>query len=372
MKGADTGKRKMKAAHEGGTNEGGQKKAAKAAPAAGDTGDPPRKQSTDPTKKAKTDPDAARKGQKVKFADSSTSDSKPAWGSNADSLKPKLLPQTESEEPKPKPKRRHKNIVPGSNIVPDSLMSMTSKSVGSVTLPVLATRYTETNEKAAAQANARLVLKIYETFGFEHTEGTDALKEVAVVKVILKREGQLENIIHLCEGIRRKGVIEKNILPALLHLRETTLTYLDLLVDWRKTYSFEDAADRQPLTFQWEGRNYTAKIMTDLDFLADNELIVETLALPAFQLRSNPLMLPSNLENSSDDWEDEPRKRAMRDMRKMELEHIREEEEQEQASPAVRRSRKKMSPSEALADNNAPSSSHAFTGTKQFETRVCM
>jgi hypothetical protein len=63
--------------------------------------------------------------------------------------------------------------------------------------------------------------------------------------------------------------------------------------------------------FLWEGTNYTLKITRDLDFLADQPLLISALKLPAEKIKANPLMLPNNLEEA-DTWM-KPKQRAIND-----------------------------------------------------------
>ncbi|KAJ1407811.1 hypothetical protein B484DRAFT_403709 [Ochromonadaceae sp. CCMP2298] len=144
--------------------------------------------------------------------------------------------------------------------------------------------------------------KISATFGFAHHEGTEAKAEMAVVKVILVREGLLMKLQYLDEQIRASAVAaaagapsypSSGVLDLLAQVRESTLNYLEALCLWRAP----DAHTLAPRVFCWEGRNYTLKVVSDLDFLADNSRILRTLKIPPAQLRSNPLMLTNNLDD---------------------------------------------------------------------------
>ena len=105
-------------------------------------------------------------------------------------------------------------------------------------------------------------------------------------------------------------------------LRDITIAYLEKLDIWRSNSlnvnlpDFQNQTDFQNEIFMWEEENYTIKLITDLDFLAENIIVVETLGIPEHQLIANPLMLPNNLENPLySDWEEEnPHLRAKRDI----------------------------------------------------------
>lgn len=107
------------------------------------------------------------------------------------------------------------------------------------------------------------------------------------------------------------------ILNLLSQIRESTLSYLEALCLWRQTaYSVSPSPLLPPVPrpFIWKGGNYTLKLVNDLDFLAENDIIVTGLletVIPAEQLRSNPLMLMNNLEDP-DTWMD-PYDRAVKD-----------------------------------------------------------
>jgi hypothetical protein len=149
--------------------------------------------------------------------------------------------------------------------------------------------------------------------GFRHHIGTDVNLELKIVKIILVREGLLMSLKHLHEKTLRTNNIEKtctNILELLAQIRECTLNYLEALCLWRQS-SRQDGKQQHPQLFFWEKKNYTLKLVSDLDFLAQNGAIVDALNLPPFQLMSNPLMLTNNLEDTST-WMD-PFERARLD-----------------------------------------------------------
>lgn len=137
--------------------------------------------------------------------------------------------------------------------------------------------------------------KIYNTFGFDHHAGSDKAMELKVLKIIMVREGLLMTLRHLAEkSLRTNAVSGTNLLEVLSQIRESTLSYLEALILWRQSSGQHDG---QPRPFGWEGRNYTLKIIHDLDFLAENALVTEALGLGAEQLYLNPLMLNNNLED---------------------------------------------------------------------------
>ena len=148
------------------------------------------------------------------------------------------------------------------------------------------------------------------TFNFKHQEGTDPKAELKVIKVILVREGLLMSLKYLSDKSRKNNSIDKSctsILELLAQIRESTLNYLEALCLWRQTAEETENAR----VFVWEKRNYTMKIIGDLDFLGENALIVQTLGIPENQLKSNPLMLTNNLEDMNT-WMD-PFERASYD-----------------------------------------------------------
>eukprot|EP00981_Chlorochromonas_danica_P006300 scaffold1355_cov154-Ochromonas_danica.AAC.18 len=154
--------------------------------------------------------------------------------------------------------------------------------------------------------------KIYATFGFQHHEGTDKNMELKVVKAIMIREGLLMSLSFICDKAMKTNTINGNTLLELLsQIRESTLNYLEALILWRQQSTNQNDSE-QPLAFQWEKRNYTLKITHDLDFLAKNPVVIETLNLSPEQLYLNPLMLNNNLEDPNT-WMD-PYDRASLDM----------------------------------------------------------
>lgn len=150
--------------------------------------------------------------------------------------------------------------------------------------------------------------QISSTLGFVHREGTDRSLELKVVKVIMIREGLLSSLRFLVESAHKANSLNgTNILETLAQLREKTLNYLEALCLWRQSSTLGS----QPLMFIWEHQNYTMKLINDMDFLADSNIVINTLKIPPHQLRCNPLMLSNNLEDPNT-WMD-PYERAVLD-----------------------------------------------------------
>lgn len=165
--------------------------------------------------------------------------------------------------------------------------------------------------RARRAATAGSFERISNTFSFVHHEGTDEKNELKVVKLILLREGQLMSLVHLNNTAAGQPIdqICLRILENLAQLRETTLNYLEAVCRWRQ--STPNAASNTPRPFIWEKKNYTVRLVTDLDFLANNYFIVQALKISPEQFRSNPLMLTNNLNDPST-WVD-PAERAAQD-----------------------------------------------------------
>jgi hypothetical protein len=137
--------------------------------------------------------------------------------------------------------------------------------------------------------------QISSTLGFSHHDGTDRSLELKVVKVILVREGLLGSLRFLVESAGKTNILNgPNILELLAQLREKTLNYLEALCLWRQS---TNESELQPRIFIWEHQNYTIKLINDMDFLADSNIVINTLKIPPVQLRSNPLMLSNNLDD---------------------------------------------------------------------------
>ena len=144
------------------------------------------------------------------------------------------------------------------------------------------------------------------TLGFIHHEGTDQGKELDIIKCILMREGIIMKLKNICHKVSKCEILVQNpdnleleLLEALSGMRTTTTIFVELLCAWRQS-----AADYEPhnlKTFLWEGHNYTLKVTTDLDFLAEQPLIVAALHFPPEKMIKNPLMLPNSLEEG-DTW----------------------------------------------------------------------
>jgi len=191
----------------------------------------------------------------------------------------------------------------------------------------------------AAKPEPDTFSKLSTMFGFTHQEGTDRVAEVSVVKHVMKREDLLMKLHHMNNtllNIFKDVIVGSNstrnsssptrlmndrmcseILQLLSQIRETTLSYLEALCLWRQTsYTLSPSPLLPPVPrpFYWKGNNYTLKIMSDLDFLVDNDILMNGLLsniIPPEQVRCNPLMLTNNLEDP-DTWMD-PYERAVKD-----------------------------------------------------------
>lgn len=157
---------------------------------------------------------------------------------------------------------------------------------------------------------------IITTLGFIHHEGTDQEKELDVVNCIVLRESIILKLKKLCNEIsHRKNTtqssndLESELLDTLTLMRSTTTNYIECICAWRESDAM--LGQHNLRKFLWEGTNYTIKITRDLDFLADQPLLISALKLPADTIKANPLMLPNNLEEA-DTWM-KPKQRAMND-----------------------------------------------------------
>ena len=139
------------------------------------------------------------------------------------------------------------------------------------------------------------------TLGFVHHEGTDQSKELDVIRNILARESIILKLQNLCHKISQcdilvqsSMVLESELLDTLALMRATTVKFLETVSIWRESADTFDLT--KPRAFLWEGQNYILKIVRDLDFLADQQMLVESLQLTSEKMRANPLMLPNTLE----------------------------------------------------------------------------
>jgi hypothetical protein len=156
---------------------------------------------------------------------------------------------------------------------------------------------------------------IITTLGFIHHEGTDQEKELDVVNCILLRESIILKLKNLCSQISHHNTAqfsddsESELLNTLTLMRSTTTNYIECICTWRESDAM--LGQHNLRKFLWEGTNYTLKITRDLDFLADQPLLISALKLPAEKIKANPLMLPNNLEEA-DTWM-KPKQRAIND-----------------------------------------------------------
>jgi hypothetical protein len=145
---------------------------------------------------------------------------------------------------------------------------------------------------------------IIAALGFKHHQGTDQEKELGVLKIIISRESMILKIKSLCYKISQCDILvksstklESELLDVLAQMRTMTTDYIEHLLTWRE--SIIDYEPHNPKAFMWEGQNYTLKLIHDLDFLADQPMLVASLQLSVEKMTSNPLMLPNNLEEPS-------------------------------------------------------------------------
>jgi hypothetical protein len=155
------------------------------------------------------------------------------------------------------------------------------------------------------------VAKLYETFGLKHYEGTDQNLEIDVVKIVLKRDGLLMKLKFLLDK-PDANKLQLNILELLSEIRESTINYLQALCRWRQSFVSGSPELQTQIVFRWENKNYTLRLVNDLDFMAKSTFLAEVLDIPRFQLQSNPLMLSNNLEDPNN-WVD-PYERAIGDL----------------------------------------------------------
>lgn len=151
------------------------------------------------------------------------------------------------------------------------------------------------------------------TLGFKHHSGTDESKELAVVRSILARESVLLKLLTLCNKIAKYDILvqssmtlESELLDTLALMRSTTINFIESLCVWRD--SATDQKSKHSRVFEWEDQNYTLKIISDLDFLADQPILLASLKLTKATMISNPLMLSNTLEDM--DLHADPVKRA--------------------------------------------------------------
>lgn len=154
--------------------------------------------------------------------------------------------------------------------------------------------------KSRKLASAGSFNRISSTFNFVHHEGSDNNLELKVVKIILVREDQLMSLHHLSRtpsghAISQQGCLR--ILETLAQIRESTLNFLEALCAWRQSIPHADIASPRP--FLWQRKNYTLRLINDLDYLADIPSVIRTLNIPPEQFRNNPLMLTNNLDDLS-------------------------------------------------------------------------
>ena len=164
------------------------------------------------------------------------------------------------------------------------------------------------------------------SLGVKHQNGTSPYLEMEVIKLIIHREGFVMELKHLNDAILKDNELSEKrglkVLELLSQIKKCTVAYIEALCLWRQsTFDHESEAKKRKKIessqeslrlFYWEGGNYTIKLIKDLDFLAENSLIVSALGISsANQMLSNPLMLPNSLDDINT-WMD-PFERALVD-----------------------------------------------------------
>lgn len=158
--------------------------------------------------------------------------------------------------------------------------------------------------KKDREMNLNTYAQITTLFNFQHHDGTDFALELRIIKTILLRENILMSLQTLSERSLKSLQLDGSALLDLLsQMRNLTLQYLLTLIKWRETS--EDGNIFRPFYWRIEKTskypiNYTMKIITDLNFLAMNPIILQALQLSSEQLSNNPLMLKNNLHDFTD------------------------------------------------------------------------
>lgn len=206
--------------------------------------------------------------------------------------------------------------------------SILSKKVFSNIKPYNPTLYEDHNQGSTKQTtNSAAYSSITEALGFRHHVGTDRQTELQIMKCILKRESLVMKLMSLCDSSSssssnsntNKLSYDQNsfgakLLDTMAQTRDIALNYIELLCSWRM--SAKDFNPQFPKAFNWEGNNYTLKMVSDLDFMGECSFLLESLEIPHPRLISNPLMLSNSLfENSDNLVSPSPIDRAVRDAR---------------------------------------------------------
>ena len=166
-------------------------------------------------------------------------------------------------------------------------------------------------------------------FDFTHHPNTDPTCELQVLKTVLRREGLLTKLFTFAEEQGVCGSLEGtldgvagssgggdmvdcdgvSVLVTLTTCRDATLAVCECVAAWRV------ASGAATLPFYFHGDNYLNKCRSDVDFLADCEVLVNALKVEGERMVGNPLMLPNNLREPVDVSADEALRGEMREMR---------------------------------------------------------
>lgn len=193
-------------------------------------------------------------------------------------------------------KKLKKLLQPKLNIVTDGLPRINNPEI---------IKFQESENDTASSSQFTAYDSISSVLGFQHHEDTNRMQEMKVVKTIIIRENILASLHTLVEQFQinsRKGTKKVlKIIETMTKLRDSTAQYIDALVSWRLTATSFDPWKPKP--FFWKDENYTLKLINDLDFIADNILLVEKLGLNVNKIKNNPLMLAQGvyeLDDASD------------------------------------------------------------------------
>lgn len=133
--------------------------------------------------------------------------------------------------------------------------------------------------------------------GFEFHEGSDKAQEIKVVKSILIRESILAKLTDYMRKETEKDT--EIILNLLTQIREITLTVLENVGLWRRSFSLSHINHpTSTIPFIWRNENIILKMKQDLNFLVHYDELVNNIGLRPNLLTNNPLMLPTTLDEN--------------------------------------------------------------------------